>query len=105
MKSERYRMCRQSGNFIVWGSMVEPIGYIDPAKRSLKRIEISYSACSVLWNMHRELKRTKESIYVVDDENDVIVLEARNLTERFLGDQLKNEQKSRKKERINIHIF
>ena len=42
---------------------------------------------------------------MVDDENDVIVLEARNLTERFLGDQLKNEQKSRKKERINIHIF
>lgn len=83
------RMCRQSGNFTVYGSMVWPIDYLYPAKKFLKRIEIPDSICSDLKNILKGLGVTKESIYVMDDEKDMIALEAQNLTEQAFEKQLK----------------
>lgn len=83
------RMCRQSGNFTIYGSMVWPIDYLYPAKKFLKRIEIPDSVCFGLEKILRGLGVTKESIYVMDDEKDMIALEARNLTEQAFEKQLK----------------
>lgn len=83
------RMCRQSGNFTIYGSMCWPIDYLYPAKQFLKRIEIPDSVCSDLQNMLRGLGVTKESIYVMDDEKDRLALEARSLTEQAFEKQLK----------------
>ena len=83
------RMCRQSGNFTLHGSMVWPIDYLYTAEEFLKRIEIPDSVCSDLQNMLKGLGVTRESIYVMDDEKDRLALEARNLTEQAFEKQLK----------------
>lgn len=83
------RMCRQSGNFTLHGSMVWPIDYIYTAEEFLKRIEIPDSVCSDLQNMLRGFGVTRESIYVIDDEKDMLALEARDLTEQAFEKQLK----------------
>lgn len=83
------RMCRQSGNFTLHGSMVWPIDYLYTAEEFLKRIEIPDFVCSDLQNMLKGLGVTKESIYVMDDEKDRLALEARNLTEQAFEKQLK----------------
>ena len=78
------RMCRQSGNFTIHGSMVWPIDYLYNAKEFLKRIEIPNSVCLDLQNILSGLGVTKKSIYVMDDEK-----EAGNLTEQRFKEQLK----------------
>lgn len=83
------RMCRQSGNFTIHGLMVWPIDYLFTAKEFLKRIEIPDSVCSDLQNMLRGFGVTRESIYVIDDEKDMLAIEARDLTEQAFQKQLK----------------
>lgn len=102
------RMCRQSGNFTLHGSMVWPIDYIYTAEEFLKRIEIPDSVCSDLQDMLRGLGITKESIYVTDDEKDMLALEARNLTERAFEKQLKKwteEWKKDPEKGIQEHVY
>ena len=84
------RMCRQSGNFIIYGcTPILPIDYFYVAKEFLKRIKIPSSVCLELQSILNGLGITKESIYVIDDEKDTIALEARKLTEEEFDKQLK----------------
>ena len=55
----------------------------------MKRIEIPDSVCSDLQNMLRGFGVTRESIYVIDDEKDMLAIEARDLTEQAFQKQLK----------------
>lgn len=102
------RMCRQSGNFTIHGSMVWPIDYLYNAEKFLKRIEIPNSVCHDLQNVLRGLGVTKKSIYVMDDEKDRVALEARNLTEQRFGKQLKKWIKEWEKDPdkgIERHVY
>lgn len=83
------RMCRQSGNFTIHGSMMWPIDYLYPAPNFLKRIEIPDSVCNDLEKELKGMGITRESIYVKDNEKDQIALEARELTEKTFEEQLK----------------
>lgn len=102
------RMCRQSGNFTIYGWMCWPIDYLYPAKKFLKRIEIPDSVCLDLQNILKGLGVTRESIYVMDNEKDMIALEARDLTEQAFDELLKNLTEKWEKETekgIQNHVY
>lgn len=102
------RMCRQSGNFTIHGSIFWPIDYLYPAKEFLKRIEIPETVCSDLENMLKGLGITRKSIYVMDDEKDKFAQEARNLTEQIFEEQLRKwieEWEKDSEKGIENHIY
>lgn len=82
------RMCRQSGNFTIHGSIIWPIDYLYPAKSFLKRIEIPDSVCMDLEYFLRGMGITRESIYIMEDEKDKVAMEARSLSEQAFEEQL-----------------
>lgn len=102
------RMCRQSGNFTIHGSMVWPIDYLFIAGEFLKRIEIPDSVCTDLQNILRGFGVTRESIYVIDDEKDMLALEARDMTEQAFAKQLQEwteEWEKDPEQGIQEHVY
>lgn len=77
------RMCRQSGNFTIHGSMVWPLDFWEIHQENMYKIFIPYECINKIYNYLEILDITKQSIYVVDDEKDDI---SRNINEKNITD-------------------
>ena len=72
MKKE-YRMCRQSGNFLLQGSNIQPIDTLGISKDCLYKIYLPYYCASAFQEDLIALNITEQTIYGRDDELDEIV--------------------------------
>lgn len=74
-----YRMCRQSGNFMLYGTDVQPLDTrpAETVKKFLQKIHIPYSAVQEMVDVLNALNITKKSIYGDEERLDDIGKDAR----------------------------
>lgn len=69
------RLCRQSGNFTIHGTMVWPLDYPDVVKGIIHKIFIPYNKVSEIKEYLSALDITKASIYGDENPKDIIAKE------------------------------
>ena len=80
MKGPQYdkRMCRQSGNFIVFGANVQPMERLNPPDETLIKIVIPKKLINRLKELLNAAGVNRNSIYVSEDCKDLISKEVMN---------------------------
>lgn len=69
------RICRQSGNFSTTGTLVWPMDYYEVLQNKMTKILIPYSSFELVREQLKKIGITHDSIYLADDEKDVIAKE------------------------------
>ena len=79
------RICRQSGNFTIHSGLLWPMDYYEELQKRMYKVLIPYDCYGDIRNSLKVLNITHETVYVEDDEKDVIARKiASDTRERFL---------------------
>lgn len=80
------RISRQAGKFTTTGTLVWPMDYYDYLQKKIIKIFIPYTAYESIRHQLSALGITHDTIYVEDDEKDIIAKEiAKETKEKFLN--------------------
>ncbi len=81
------RICRQSGNFLIYGLNVKPIDSFEDARAMMHKIFIPYEKIAGIRDtLNNVLNVNKMSIYGDDTLNEVASIKVRELRKKFRDD-------------------